>query len=456
MTAYPYNLRYTIRLVIEADTPLAIGSGENDMITDSPVCIDCNFLPMIQGTTMTGVLRHQLQETLDEKIVNDIFGFQEKDKGEGSRIIISSAHILDEYGKVIEGLKHPNDIEASPYLLALKQLPVREHCKINHRGVAVEHGKFDNQVVFKGVRFCFEIELIGTKEDEAYWKTILETIASPVFRIGGGTRKGFGKLKIVSIESKIYDLKNAEDRKAYLAKSSSLNSPFGEKIEKVSPQKNQHWKKYILTISPESTWIFGSGLSDDEADMTPVYEKIVEWKNGKASFTDRKILVPATSVKGAISHRVAYHYNRFTGIFADQIDAEKISQHIGEENKAVKALFGCAKDSKSGKGQIGNAIFSDIFIEDNKETKIFNHVSIDRFTGGAMDSALFDEKVLVQKKSITWEIFVKETAIDDNNIKKAWEATLEDISKGMLPLGGSVMRGHGTFQGAWMPAEEKN
>ena len=49
---YPY--RYEARLIVEADTPLAIGSGEGNMMTDRLVIRDVNGLPFLPGSTISG------------------------------------------------------------------------------------------------------------------------------------------------------------------------------------------------------------------------------------------------------------------------------------------------------------------------------------------------------------------------------------------------------------------
>lgn len=52
------KFRYVARIVIEADTPICVGSGEKTIDTDSEVTLDVNGLPYIPGTTIAGVLRH--------------------------------------------------------------------------------------------------------------------------------------------------------------------------------------------------------------------------------------------------------------------------------------------------------------------------------------------------------------------------------------------------------------
>ena len=53
-----YTHRFLARFVIEAETPLAVGSGEKDILTDALVATDVNGLPYIPGTAIAGVLRH--------------------------------------------------------------------------------------------------------------------------------------------------------------------------------------------------------------------------------------------------------------------------------------------------------------------------------------------------------------------------------------------------------------
>ena len=57
-----YTHRFLARLVIEAKTPLAIGSGEKDIISDALVATDVNGLPYIPGTAIAGVVRSLLKQ----------------------------------------------------------------------------------------------------------------------------------------------------------------------------------------------------------------------------------------------------------------------------------------------------------------------------------------------------------------------------------------------------------
>ena len=442
-----YPLRYIAQVVIQAETPLSISTGEKDLLTDSTVVTDVNGLPMIYGTSLTGVLRHSLQERGID--VDSVFGYQNDrtNDGEGSRLIVSNAHFVDKNSNVIEGLC-PVDWN-DEFLGKFKELPVRQHAKIWHTGAVnkQEHGKFDEQVVYKGTRFKFELELVGDNSDRQNWTQLLERFSALDFRIGGGSRKGFGKLKIVSIQVKVFDLKS--DIGNYLDKTSSLNCSLGSKDVKDEYQNkdNENWHKYTLSIEPDNFWMFGSGFGDSDVDMTPVFEEEIIWKTAGPEFSEKLILIQTSSIKGAISHRVAYHYNKLKRNYADGKSKAELEQLVGEKNLGVKSLFGCSKENE--KGNRGNVLFTDLYLkmDENMKPKILNHVAIDRFTGGAINGALFDEKVIFQKNIPMLEFLVKKDAFEEDEVQKSLHNTFHDICNGMLPLGGGVMRGHGCFTG---------
>ena len=78
------NNRYVhlARVVVEADTPIAIGTGREDIVTDAPVVRDVNGLPYIPATSLTGVIRHALGIGKEDK--NVVFGYHDKNGGQGS------------------------------------------------------------------------------------------------------------------------------------------------------------------------------------------------------------------------------------------------------------------------------------------------------------------------------------------------------------------------------------
>lgn len=436
-----YTHRFLARFVIEAKTPLAVGSGEKDIITDALVATDVNGLPYIPGTAIAGVVRSMLKQ---QGVNTDVFfGFQNGDKGEGSQIIFTEAKILNSKGEVMDGMKL--DAFNDTLLGSYKDLPIRQHARINEKGVTVKAGKFDEQIVFAGTRFCFELEMVSDGSNYADFEKVLHQLQRRNFRIGSGTRCGFGAIDVVKVWTANLNLK--DDMQNYLDKSSNLQESGnwkGWQTGNVVSETETNWVEYKLILQPEDFFLFGSGFGDDEADMTPVKAAKVVWTSGIGELKENSVLIPATSVKGALAHRVAFHWNKINGFYVGDERAT-----VGNENPAVQALFGY-ENQKDKIQTRGNLIFSDV-IEEPMTDKILNHVAIDRFTGGAIDGALFSEKTTYGRgKEFTMTIMADNKAFESEHVQESLEDALKDICKGLLPLGGGVNRGNGVFNGKLM------
>ena len=435
-----YTYRHIARIVIEAETPVAVGSGKSDIATDSPVVRDINGLPFIPGSSLAGVLRHALGIADNEK---GIFGHHDERGGEGSRLSVSDAVMIGAEGKAMDGLQPGIDWKGEFYQ-HLADLPIRQHVKIGDKGTAEDKGKFDNEVVLRGTRFVFEMELVSYTPDEPAFSDALNQLQDTTFRIGSGTRCGLGKVKVVSLKRMVLNLSCRKDLDAYIRKSSSLADNFDGKDLCLSAPTSSGWKKYVLKLKPLDFFFFGSGHGDDDVDDVPVTESIVSWNaDGKPSVKTDLTLVPATSVKGALAHRTAYNYNKLCGLFAGNSEAKS-----GSDNPAVAAIFGKAGDGASADAiSRGNILLCDVHEEKVKD-KVLSHVKIDRFTGGTINGALFFEKVLYERgQEYSLDILVAKDALKDYNIRKAFENSLRDICSGLLPLGGGVNRGNGIFTG---------
>lgn len=338
-----YTHRYIARICIEAESALSIGSGEKGLNTDRLVARDANGLPYIPGTGLVGVLRHSFQNT---SWVNEIFGSGGTD-GKGSRLIVSSAFLVGEDGHTImDGLRKITFNEG--YYSYFDRLPERDHVRINDKGTAdVEnHGKFDEELVHKGTRFVFEIELIASKseEDKEVWYKLISGINSPMFRVGAGTRKGFGKLKVITENSKIIslDLRAEKDLTTYLNKSGSLNDDISSwdslNIKNVVAEYDE-WENFSLKLRAKDFIFFSAGIGDEDADNTSKVERFFVWDSGRPILSNDQILIPASSIKGALSHRVAYHYNALVGAYI-----EELGDHSFESQLDVQSLINVIED----------------------------------------------------------------------------------------------------------------
>lgn len=431
-----YQFRTCARVLFTAITPLRIGSGNNSLVSDAMVCTDANGLPYVPGSSLAGILRHRMAKGEEDLI----FGSE----SHGSTIILSDANLVYEGGKVVEGLLP----HKTPFLAIYSDLPIRQHVRIGHSGAAEKSGKYDEQIVFAGSRFCFTVELLSKNHPE---KDVIKTIFSNMmrrdFRIGGGTRKGFGQIRIDCISYVELDLSQEADLSCYLEKTASLNDQsLRNRMTDLSIQGSDEglWETMRIELRPEDFFLFGSGFGDDVSDITPAVESRIEWKDGEPSIIKKCTLIPATSVKGAIAHRTAFYYNLFTRQFAES--EIPLSELTGSKNKAVCQLFGC-DGSQTELSCRGKVILSDIYLNNTTE-KILDHVVIDSYTGGSLDGGLFNEKVLGTTGNLILDILVEKSAFSgDENVGKAFKSAIQDLCDGFLPLGGGVNRGHGVFTG---------
>ena len=518
------SYRKIAHFVVECSSPLSVSSGAEGFMVDKVVLKDANNLPFISGTSIAGILRHYIEDaSKNEKCT--AFGTDS-----GSRVIVSSAHLLRSNSEVVEKLMDCSNSFLSKYT---HQLPERDHVAISSKGTAVKSSKFDEQLVFKGSRFAFRIEFEtdNSDADNTIWNQLLNAVHSPLFRIGGGTRKGFGAINVVSCKTITYNLNTSSELITYLNYKPSLNSTTDSWTEFEAKLSNEGLDTYSIELTPESFYMFGAGYGDIEVDSTYKTEICINGWEDTPKLSDALLLIPATSVKGALAHRTAFYFNKLTNhtvdksvddtsqcllddnLVKDQSEfsnilleinnlakiqdneslsdtieqlknqKSKIEQHITvlhnldveakgvewddfntkmdqlknsefsfkgtlDDNEAVLSLFGCKSDSRNvNTGQRGKVLLSDLFITDSNKNKIFNHVSIDRFTGGGRAGALFSEKVIDSNTTLNMKIFVEKDSERSALVTEAFESAIHDLVSGRLALGGMTTKGNGVFIG---------
>mgnify|MGYP002735221668 FL=1 len=142
-------------------------------------------------------------------------------------------------------------------------------------------------------------------------------------------------------------------------------------------------------------------------------------------------------------------WQEFQADLKDEVLTKKgFTSPVGENNEAVKNLFGYSKNTEEDiEGLRGRVLIEDVYLpSDTVKEKVFSHTSIDRFTSGIRDGALFQEKASYVEDEIEIKIWVEEKAWENNEvIKVAFEKSLKDLQSGRLALGGSTTKGHGMF-----------
>lgn len=447
-------IRHYARMTLECRTPLSIASGRADAHYDVQLVRDANGLPVLPGTSLVGVLRHAFAQAQGEDEADALFGYQKGDRGQPSALRASWGHIHDSHDTPVEGLLdagRENDPLLREYLRQIEHPMMRNRVRLNERGAAADTGKFDRSIVPAGSRFSFELCLHGEHPENEHWNTLLALLARPDFRLGGNTRAGLGRLDIVRLHIDRYDLRQPADAARLRARPHRLDTPIQggesrENLPSIPDTSSNHWQCVTLELRPSGYWRIGQGNqptardNDKTADLLPVTERRVIWTHGQGRLNPQaELLVPASALKGALRHRMAFHaacLARYHG-------------HAMSSEDAIAKLFGQIKDS-TNEGGAGNGRARQLLLDDqylpihpNKHQMIMHNV-IDRFTGGVREHLLFAEEML-------WDTALKLTlhlpADLPDTVREAFKRSLDDLCEGRLALGGGGSRGHGFFTG---------
>ncbi|MBF0332965.1 MAG: hypothetical protein HQL40_04855 [Alphaproteobacteria bacterium] len=463
-----------LRLVLETTAPLSIASGRADPRFDVMLARDANGLPFLPGTALAGVLRGLAAATgEDDTRVEDLFGREARRAAarptepaglEASRLQVSHGLIHDWRDRPVEETLasfDPND--AILALAAQVQPDRRDNVRLSHRGVVDGRGKFERAILPPGYRFTTELTLWSPDPDGAAVDIALlrRLIVHPAFRLGGATRRGCGAMKPVQAWTATWDLREPEglldharhDRR--LAAIPPKDGPLAA-IELAASAAGD-CLTVNLALTPEDFWRVGQGdeplvaRAGRTPDLLQVTGRRVVWKGHDAVLT-RDIVLPATTIKGALAHRVAFHFNRLNGRFVDQKGG------VADDNPAVEALFGhvhqregSAVDAPENEARAGRVLFDDARLSCDKIGPMVGHMthnSIDRFTGGVREGALYEEELIFdQPVQLIMTVMRPQDPALEGTIRQALVRALDDLLGGRLGLGAGVNKGHGFFSG---------
>jgi len=445
------------RITIQTTTPVTVGTGGGDDTRDSICVADASGLPAIPGSSIAGALRHALAGAGDpdtDAACRRLFGFQEKNRGASSRVEVSWAQVHDTGDRPVPF--RGADTRGNALLAFLATGITRDHARVNARGAVDDRGKFDETLVPTGARFTFEIVVVDPDGGEL--DKLLDLLAAPTFRLGGRTRRGYGRFRLVRVLRRDFDLTRPDDRRVWRELPADLHRKAEGLVEMKELPRGRLPADAALAqveITPEDHWIVAGGepvdafLPDEDGvpDMLPLSEQRIEWPGGK--ITEHFALLPAASLKGALRHRSAYHCRCREGGF---VEAPLAPEQLGTEAQPepVQRLFGSIRDDDSGRP--GRVHLTDLYVAaDQRRRAMLEHVSIDRFTGAPVSGALFDEAPHFRgDQALRFDLIVDRRTLEPGDLELLDDA-LEDLVGGRLAVGGGANRGHGYFQGsrAW-------
>ena len=347
------------------------GSGETG-IADMCLLKDKTGKPIIPGTSIAGAARSFLarqrkplvryQKGNEGKALKRFFGGdirQNRSQSEKSKDTMSALIIAD-----------------SACISKCPKTSIRDGVRVVHEsGSAAKGAKFDVEVVERGTKFELLFQCIirdgENQEDmEDLFLALLHAFQQRNIRLGARTRRGYGRGKVESWEIRDLRMNNPADVMAWLRDDpwSRPESPFEAELENYSPSSDhRQYFRIEAEFDLRTSLLIRSSSGDPEApDMVHLQ-------------SDGEPVVPGTSFAGAFRHR-----------------ATLIANTIHWANGAVDEMFGYVYEDKGNNKQKAEARASRVWIEEqlvkNVRYQWQDRVAIDRFTGGSLDGALFNEK----------------------------------------------------------------
>ncbi len=404
------------RVVVEGtlvlQTPAHFGSGDEAGALMPLIVDERKGKPLLTGASIAGALRSYVwsvekgygqAQSSNSRAALLFGGVREDDKGEQSRLIVDDA--LSENGA----------------------FELRDGVRIDGKSRTAADKALYTFVVWKArTSFPLRFELIITEGDNEQQllqglTTALSGLQRGEITLGARKGRGYGRAKVAEWHVCTYDMKNKADLMAWLRGKEPKNATKTEDIHAalgVSPLED---KRQLFTL--EATFALRSTLLI-RADST-----VSDMGHLRS---DGKSVLSGTSLAGAIRAR-----------------ALKIANTLGRADAEafINKLFGAFGDTDGDEAAQKERIASRITFEEHTITggefgMVQSRVSIDRFTGGALDTALFNQQPQIGG-TVTLRCRIKNPEEGEIGLL----LLLKDLWTGDLALGGESSVGRGRLLG---------
>lgn len=415
--------RWEIRFNLKLTSAAHFGTGEGGVV-DMEVLRDEDGNPLLAGSSLAGALRSHL--------VDRLMGYREKEtekeKVGGSGILFGGVKGDD------EGAQSPLIVHEVKGLLPKGGgVEIRDGVGIDVKsGTALKGAKFDYEVIPAGTVFGCRLELLvfDASQESSLLQHLLASLAgleNGEIALGAKTTRGFGACEAVDWEARRWNLKDEPGWASWLAYD-HCGDLAGEKDRKI--------KTLLTKLAVDSVEAFEDNRDSFLFDVKLLFPHglmVGAPAEGNESMGDvdtghlhsgGKPIISGTSLAGVLRARA----NRY----AHPSHPDKVAD-------TINALFGHVE----GEASSSRIIISASTIKDGK-TQQMTRVTIDRFTGGAMDHRLFSELPIYGGKA-RFQIELR------NPLQNEVELVLlclRDLITGWLPVGGTSSVGRGFAYGS--------
>jgi CRISPR/Cas system CSM-associated protein Csm3 (group 7 of RAMP superfamily) len=428
------------RIIIEGDlelvTPAHFGTGDADSLTDMALLRDeSEGRALLPGASIAGALRSYWRERTKgyerETQHSALFGARRAETNEDQAY--QSALIVE------DALGEPPQIE------------VREGVAIDATTRTAEDKKlFDMEALRAGTRFGLRFEVLLPRNKDTAQQLCrdlvlaLEGLESGEINLGARKRRGLGKCQVREWRVQRYDLATREGLLAWLAEgrawtdrpvvAQKTGTAIGPLLGVSTSDEVDRRDRFEIeaTFALTSSLLIRSGSSEADQGPDAIHLRGTAIRAGKPPLKDVPI-VSGTSLAGVLRAR-----------------ARRIAQTLAPESPQAETLvhdlFGVGPaDNGPGKSQASRVIVQEAVI-DGARTLVQNRIRVDRFTGGAMDSFLFNEAPVFgdNKSLVTFQLSLRNPTDYEIGLLLL---LLKDLWTGDLPVGGESGIGRGRLAG---------
>lgn len=389
------------RLKLKLTSPLAVGSGE-DRNSDSDIMLDSLGKPVIPAASIAGAVRHYLGVEYKDK--SDFFGYIDNVESSDSKIKFYDAVMTEE-----------------------KNITVRDSVALEDK-VGKNGAKFDKEVLETDAEFVTLIEIHDASEKEnSDILDVLSALHAGHLRIGSKTTRGYGQFEITKAEKAYFSLPN--DRKRWLDfypyDYESTNQYTDITGEIVSRETNKRFTRIHLELKQNGAISIRSYTVKNADDISSA--DYVQLSVGDTP------VIPGTSWAGAFRQRF-----------------EEFCNH---DKKFMNDIWGFVSEKEKTQAK-SKIIFSESQIR-NATPKIITRNSIDRFSAGTKDGALYTEKTYYNGECAL-DIDINNDVEDMRRCIEILSAVICDLDNGYLAVGGLTAVGRGLFSVKKMLINEKD
>jgi len=473
--------RFVITGKLRLTTPAHFGNGETDNFTDMPLMkdeLDQNK-PLLPGSSIAGALRSYLRERQlgywqppppppkdNSKKEEDRYKAEMKKERELAASLLFGGARGDDDGGQSPLIVHDALGVATAYEL-------RDGVRIEpETRTAEDNKKYDTTLLAASSTFDLRFDLLiglpegcASRNDQKFkdhrmallstLATALDGLAKGEITLGARKRRGFGRCRVDEWTVRSHDLLDRKGLLAWLAE----DRPGW--VEAVKPKQDAQIKSALgannliddnrrrftmkATFALDGSLLVRSGTPDEGPDMVHLQSPRPD-NNGRMV---RRPILAGTSWAGVLRSR------------ATQIVNTLAPQRQKQADDIIECIFGPEEIRTSDRNVKASRIEiaeTDIHEFDETGKRIIKpleqtRIKIDRFTGGAFESALFSEEPLFGSRDsrLTMELSLRLPKDQATQMQHAEIGLLllllKDLWTGDLPLGGEVSVGRGRLRG---------